>query len=632
MSGIAVIWNRDGRPVERAQLVRMTDLMEHRGPDGAHHLYRGDVAMGHRALKTTAESRDENQPLSDEAAGLCLTFDGRVDNREELLSLLDLEGLGPHQDSDAALVIAAYRKWGEECPAHLLGDFAFAIWDERRKQLFCARDPLGVRPLFYAIVGSTFACASEIRALFALPNLLPEPNLPIIALRLMRKCVEFDDTIYKGICRLPLAHCLMATRDAVRQRRYWDIDPRREIRYRNDDEYAQHFRELFFDSVECRLRSAAPIAAMLSGGLDSSSIVCSAQRIRGEKGITEPKLETFSMVFDRLSLCDERPFINEVIKHCQSSGHFYVADQHFADAAIDRHRQFPGLLYTPHAMLLTSVLETVKAGNFRVLLDGTGGDELAGSFFRHLASLLRRGKWSSLSAFIREYSTQYRIPFWTLVLDMAVRPAIPAPLKELYRSIIPAAPAPVTNLVREDALTWTGARARMTKTPAIPAFPTPMQSEMYAAIFVGWAPTVLTEEYELAASYFGIELRQPFRDRRLVEFALALPFDQLWRDGRSRFAFRNAMKHTLPEPIRRRRGKGMFLTLYDSVLAGTQASEVRALFDHSILVSLGIADSEAIQSLLRRYQASPDLGSTLKVCELVVQEIACRDMVGENTN
>lgn len=146
MSGIAVIWNRSGRPVEMGQLVQMTQLMEHRGPDGARHWVQGPIAMGHRALNTTPESSLERQPLLDEAAGLGLTFDGRIDNRDELKSVLAADRTNGRVETDAELVLAAYRKWGEECPQHLLGDFAFAIWDEPRKRLFCARDHLGVRP------------------------------------------------------------------------------------------------------------------------------------------------------------------------------------------------------------------------------------------------------------------------------------------------------------------------------------------------------------------------------------------------------------------------------------------------------------------------------------------------------
>src|SRR5271166_3794110 len=174
MSGIAIIWNRDGRPVDPALLVQMTQFMEHRGPDGEQHWTQGSIALGHRALNTTYQNGSALGLLSDATAGLCLTFDGRIDNRDELRSVLEL-GASRDDAGDEHLVLAAYRKWGEECPAHLLGDFAFGIWDERRRQLFCARDPLGVRPLFHARVGETIVCASEICALFALPGLKKQP-------------------------------------------------------------------------------------------------------------------------------------------------------------------------------------------------------------------------------------------------------------------------------------------------------------------------------------------------------------------------------------------------------------------------------------------------------------------------
>ena len=632
MSGIAVIWNRDGRPVEWTQIAQMTQLMEHRGPDGERHWFEGSIALGHRALNTTPESWSEILPLYDEAAGLCLTFDGRIDNREDLKALLETNGSGPHQATDAELVLAAYRKWGEDCPVHLRGDFAFAIWDGRRKQLFCARDHLGVRPFFYARVGDTFVCGSEILALFAIPGLKKEPDLAIVTTRLLGKCVEIEDTLYKGISRLPMAHSMTITREGIHQRRYWDIDPAREIRYRSDEEYAEHFRELFFDAVGCRMRSEGPIAALLSGGLDSSGIVCAAQRIRQEQGMTQPKFETFSMVFDRFSSCDERPFINEVVRRCGVKANFHLGDRDLADAALARHKRYPGLLYSPQAMVQGSMLERIKAEGFRVLFDGTGGDELAGPGFRHLVALVRHGKWLSLSALVAEKASTYGISPWRLFLDSYLKPSIPAPIKVAYRRLIPPArhhPGP--SLVPEDALNRTGARDRMAQPAPIPAFGLPVRSEMYAAIFTGWAPTVLTESYELLMSYSGIEMRQPFRDRRLVEFALALPPNQLWRDGWSRVVFRNALKDVLPEKVLRRRGKGIFLQLYDSVLAGSQAAEVRSLLDHSVLVRLGLADAHVLRNLVKTYQSAPEINSTLVVSDLIAMEIACREMLGEPT-
>jgi asparagine synthase (glutamine-hydrolysing) len=610
----------------------MTQLMEHRGPDGEQHWTHGAVAIGHRALNTTHENGSALGLLRDDATGLCLTFDGRIDNSEELRSLLDV-GASADDTSDEQLVMAAYRKWGEECPAHLLGDFAFAIWDAQRKQLFCARDPLGVRPLFHARIGDTIVCASEIGALFALPGLKQEPNLAILAARLLRKFVEFDDTLYKGVFRIPMAHSLTITRDGARLRRYWDIDPGHQIRYRSDGEYAEHFRELFFEAVRSRLRSVRPIAALLSGGLDSSSIACAAESIRKNANTAQPRLETFSMVFDRLSSCDERPFMNEVIHRYGTKANFHVADRDLAVAAIDRHKRCPGLLYSPQGMILGAMLDDMRNAGFRVMLDGTGGDELAGNGFRHRMALTRRGKWLSLSALVGEFASTYQISPWRLFFDACFKPALPASVRALYRRLkSPIRTAPSPSIVPDDALAWTGASDRMAQVPPIPTFREPVQAEMYAAIFTGWAPTVQTENYELIVAYSGIELRQPFRDRRLVEFALALPPGQLWRDGWSRFAFRNAMRNVVPERILKRRGKGIFVPLYDAVLAGSQASEVKALAENSLLVQLGVADTKVLRNLVRHYQGNPENGSTVVIWDLIALELICREMLGESAS
>lgn len=630
MSGIAVIWNRDGRPVDPAVMARMTQLMAHRGPDGEQHWTQGSIALGHRALDTTHQEGSAMGLLRDDAAGLCLTFDGRIDNQEELRSRLGL-GASPGDAGDEQLVLAAYRKWGAECPTHLLGDFAFAIWDEPRRQLFCARDPLGVRPLFHARLGDTIVCATEICALFALEGLTREPNLAILAARLLRKCVEFDDTLYKGVFRIPMAHSLTVTREGARLQRYWDINPGHQIRYRSDREYAEHFRELFFEAVRARLRSTQPIAALLSGGLDSSSIVCAAESIRKNTKTTQPRLETFSMVFDRLSSCDERPFMDEVINRYGGKAHFYVADRDLAVAAIEGHRRYPGLLYSPQGMILGAMLDGMREAGFRVMLDGTGGDELAGNGFRHLMALTRRGKWLSLSALVGEYASTYQISPWRLFYDTCFKPALPASVRALYRRMkSPTRTAPNPTVVREDALGWTGASDRMAQVPPIPAFREPVQAEMYAAIFTGWAPTVLTENYELIVAYAGIEMRQPFRDRRLVEFALALPPSQLWRNGWSRFGFRNAMQSIVPDRILKRRGKGIFMPLYDAVLAGTQANQVKALVENPILARLGVADAKVLRNLVERYQSRPEITSTVVISDLIALELICREMLGES--
>jgi asparagine synthase (glutamine-hydrolysing) len=251
----------------------MTEIIGHRGPDGAGYWLDGPVGLGHRMLHTTPESLQEQQPFPNETGNLCLTLDGRVDNRDELRVALEARGKKVRTDTDAEIVLRAYECWDEECPKHIIGDFAFVIWDRPNQRLFCARDPLGLRPFYYYSDDRTFLCGSEPRPLFEDPTTRREPNEGMIAEYLARAITDQEETLYRGVFRLPPAHVLSVQPGRLRKARYWDIDPVRKIRYRTDEEYAEHFSDIFKVAVRCRLRSQGPVGAYLSGGLDSSSVV-----------------------------------------------------------------------------------------------------------------------------------------------------------------------------------------------------------------------------------------------------------------------------------------------------------------------------------------------------------------------
>jgi asparagine synthase (glutamine-hydrolysing) len=313
MSGIAGIFNIDGAPVDRALLQRMTDAIAHRGPDGIHHWVDGPVGIGHCMLQTTPESVYERQPLTDESGHLCLNMDGRVDNREELISALKSKNARLRDDTDAELVLKAYECWGEECPVRILGDFAFVIWDMRQRQLFCARDILGVRPFYYYTDGRKFLWASELQQLFRDPGVPREPNEGMVAEYLAASLTDREETLYKGIMRLAPAHSLLLRAGRIDKRWYWDVDPSKEVRHRTDEEYAEHFSEVFAEAVRCRLRSQEPVGAELSGGLDSSAVVGMAQRLYQEGRATDLGFVTFSLVYPGLA-CDESAYIDDVVR------------------------------------------------------------------------------------------------------------------------------------------------------------------------------------------------------------------------------------------------------------------------------------------------------------------------------
>ncbi len=210
MSGIAALYNLDGRPVEPALLRRMTDVIAHRGPDGAGVLTDGAVGLGHRMLRTTPESLGERQPLTDETGEFAITFDGRIDNRDELLAGLRAAGARLEAGTDAELVLRAYQAWGEDSPRRLLGDFAFVIWDKRQRRLFCARDQLGVKPFYYQRDERTFRCGSELHQLLQDPAVKREPNEGMVGEYLATVVTTLEETLYRGVFRLPPGHLLVA--------------------------------------------------------------------------------------------------------------------------------------------------------------------------------------------------------------------------------------------------------------------------------------------------------------------------------------------------------------------------------------------------------------------------------------
>ncbi|MCX7596682.1 MAG: lasso peptide isopeptide bond-forming cyclase, partial [Fischerella sp.] len=280
MSGIMGIYHLDGCPVNRKYLEEMVAVLAHRGPDGTDIWVGGSVGFAHRLLWTTPESLLEKLPLVDQDEHLAITSDVRIDNREELLNKLHVFTRLPDKITDAQIILAAYQKWGEQCPEHLLGDFAFAIWDRRKQILFCARDHFGVKPFYYHYQpGKAFVFASEIKALFCFPQVPRRLNEVRIGDYLALMMEDKAITTYKDILRLPPAHSMVVSESGIQLWSYWSLDLHREIHLASNEAYAEEFRQIFTEAVRCRLRSAFPIVSHLSGGLDSSAVTCVARDI-----------------------------------------------------------------------------------------------------------------------------------------------------------------------------------------------------------------------------------------------------------------------------------------------------------------------------------------------------------------
>jgi asparagine synthase (glutamine-hydrolysing) len=599
MSGIAGIYNLDGRPIDRALLERMTEVAAHRGPDGTDLWISGAVGLGHRLLHNAPGTRPSAGVVTDDSGALRLTFDGRIDNRDELRTLLKADGACADAASDAELVLRAYDCWGAACLEALLGDFAFAVWDGRRRTLFCARDPIGVKPFYYHFDGRRLLLASEPAQI--LEGVEARPNLGLLARYLVDDYAEREETLYSGILRLEPAHTLVAGPEGFEIECYWDVDPRHEIRYASDEVYDEHFSDLFRRSVTARLEAPGPVGALLSGGLDSSSIVCTASDLYNTGRSEHRGFETYSMLFDTLP-CDEREYIDAVTRRTGFPSNVFRYEQEDAVPDLDACLAYPDVRYAPITVALMSALDDARRKGIRVLLSGTGGDEFLASGFHHLTDLLFAGRFWTLARQLRSDADLFATSPALLFGDYCVKPLIPATIRNPLRRVL--------RRVRGDgspdwlvpgALERAGVDASARKHDR--AFPTHTQRYLHEVLLFNSNLTYSIGENDALASRFSLEYRYPFLDRRVVEFLFAIPEEQRWWMDRPKVIVRRALRDVLPGEVRERRTKAEFSVILDREMRGRIAGQVETLIRESMLASLGVVDSGR---LLRRFREFVD--------------------------
>jgi asparagine synthase (glutamine-hydrolysing) len=603
LSGLCGLVYFDGRPVEQAELEQMSDRLAHRGPDAAGQWRAGSAGLGHRMLWTTPESLHERLPLASADGGLVITADVRIDNRDELFRLLALDdrSLG-----DSALILAAYAKWGERCPEHLLGDFAFAIWDARDQTLFCARDHLGVKPFFYFWSAGFAAVASEIKGLLALPQAPRRLNERRVAEYLASLHDDTAITFYQDIHRLPPAHSLTLDRAGTRLRRYWALDPAREAAPASDEEYAAEFRQLFTEAVHCRLRSAYPVGAMLSGGLDSSSIVCVARQLNRQSGA--PVLHTFSAIFDTVTKSDERQYIQAVVAGGDLTDHYVHPDQVSPLVDLERmlwHSDEPFL--APNLFIHWEIFRSAQAAGMRVMLDGIDGDTTISHGLAYLPELIRTGHWRQAAAETRGLARNFGASPRRVLMELGLRPLMPLALRRAYRVLKRR-----TSTLADVDISYAPAfveRVRLAENPQLrsrleEARPRNQREEHWRSLNRGLIPFTL-EVADRAAAAFGLESRNPFYDRRLVEYCLALPGNQKLYQGWSRMVLRRAMAGVLPEAVCWRRDKSNLGPNFRHVFTTFERVRLQRLASEGAPALAPYMDNTAVRAQAARYLDRP---------------------------
>ena len=542
MSGFVGILNLDGAPVDGSVLGDMTRFLAFRGPDGQSTQILGTVGLGHALLNLTDDSAEHQaQPFTLDGR-YWIVSDARIDGREDLIAELKSRGeedLDPNA-ADVEMILRAYRVWEEDCPAHLLGDFAFGIWDASRRQLFCARDHLGVKPLYYAasdrhvVFSNTLDCARLHPAVSGTLN-----DAAIAEFLLFGLNGDIETTSFRDISRLPAAHSITWSRTPARCRRYWTLPIEEPIHFNRAEEYTHRFKELLRTAVSDRLRTRR-VAVLMSGGVDSPTLAAVALPILRARS-SECGLVAMTSVYDRLIPDAERHYAGLVADYLSIPIMFDVRDDEISIANWDEaivHTPEP--VDNPPAFAAAVTFARKAASQAPVLLYGEGPDNALRYEWRpYLSHLLARRRlgvlWRALS---QDLFWHRRVPFWSSI-RLAARDNA---RNDSWREEFP-------NWLNEDFANRYRCRERWEVQQRPTLSPHRIRPSSYLGCTdVRWQ--ALFEDCDITGGLSCSETRHPFLDLRVLQYLLAVPA-MPW--CRNKLIIRRSMRTALPADLLRRK-------------------------------------------------------------------------------
>lgn len=563
MCGIAGIWNHDGRPVSDPELVAFRDTMAHRGPDGAATWHDADagLALAHRRLAILDVSDDGRQPMVDPDGRFVITFNGEIYNFLELREELRARGHRFRSETDTEVLLAAFAEWGEAMLPRLNGMWAFAIWDRRARRLFLARDRFGIKPLLYRATDDQFAFASELKAFRGLRGYAPALDAEA-AQRFLETGFGVESTgrtMFAGVQGLPPGCSAVVAGGRVSVRRWWVTVDHLVTPPASFAAQAERFAELFEDAVRLRMRSDVPIGSCLSGGFDSTAVVCALAAIgRGPHAGREAAewQRTFVATFPGADN-DERPAAEEAARYAGVRAHFFPVDESQALLHMDEVLTALDDVYIVVPTAIWLIYRELRRERVVVSLDGHGADELMGgyrggdalrfadapSWLAHPGDNLRRAMdylraGGSLGGLLR--------------LQLRYHPGLAGlqPLARWARSALRLRQlGGAGQFVRRGLPRLDAAFKPAGSADPLPAAWGPLNRELYHMFHGTVLPTILRNFDRLSMAH-GIEVRMPFMDWRLVTFVMSLPDSSRIGDGQTKRVAREALRGRMPESIR----------------------------------------------------------------------------------
>lgn len=549
--------------VEEETLKTMTNTMFHRGPDDDGFYISGQAGLGHRRL-SIIDLNTGKQPISNENKSIWIVFNGEIYNYRELRKQLITKKHSFKTETDTEVIIHAYEEYGEDVVLYLKGMFAFAIWDERDKTLFLARDRVGIKPIYYYLEPRSLIFASEMKAILADPSVKTEIDHLMIDRFLTYLYLPGSETLIKGLVKLSPGHYLVLKNGVVSIKQYWDLkyeNPLRNIRY---EDAIQELRTLLRRTVIDHMISDVPVGVLLSGGVDSTGIL----RYAVEQ--TDKPIHTFTMGFTGAEFADERPYARMAAKR------YGTVHQEMTMTASEFQNFLPKYVWhmeepicEPPAVALYIVAHLASKSSVKVLLSGEGGDEAFGGYqnyrnllileklksaFGHSKGLLRLGL-KSLAAF-----GWHRVGKYANLIDL--------PLSEYYLSRT-SMPDTIFNHTKSDLYTKEFADSLGRNTSDLPTRRlfehVGSQSHLNQMLYVdtkSWLPDDLLVKADKMTMATSVELRVPLLDHQVLEFAASLPYDFKVRGWSTKRVLKAALKESVPKAIIKRKKTG-FPVPYD---------------------------------------------------------------------
>lgn len=561
MGGLAGIVHWDGHPVEQADIKSMLSRIRHRGPDGLQHVIHSGTAFGHARLVLCTREQEHSGICWTDDHNVGIVADARIYNRKELIAALPL----PRSASDAEIILHAYLRWNKNLLDRLDGDFSFAVYNRSKQELFAARDLFAAKPFFYVLFPDRLLFGSEPKQMLGFHfGVKPEPDPLEIARHLTGTLRAGKRTAWKQLCRLKPGHYLQAVPGKASQHAYWHPDLSAQPVYSNRCEYVAEIRTLLTEAVARRISVDVPVALELSGGYDSSSLNLIAGKLfmEGQQGCSQD-LFSISSTY-KYAETDESAYIEAVRHKLPYPGEIVEAstDSSGVDLAaalwhLDSPRAFVEEIRDQQ---MFSILQTRGA---QVLVNGVGGDDL---FWEPSCcrDLLRFGRLTDITRWAGDCHSGSSIFTW---LVDSFRQSAPSWLRMVYRSL-----KHKNHLELERSILSPDLLHELFLDDQVDAsYPLPESLTCCQAEIFGWLTNSrmlrTLEDMEIRSAWQGIERRQPFYDRKLVELILSIPwFIHVRHQGQMKSLLRDSVADLLPESVRVRNNKATFDPFFIAVL------------------------------------------------------------------